>query len=190
MLLENLKQFDWMNEPFNVRFDERGMHVAAKYRTDFWCCARYDFRKDDGHFFYTYVLGDFCCDLNWEFSSAQNFDQCGIMLRTDVNNWFKASIMYENDENPLLATSLTVDGYSDLATHPLPSGVKRVWYRLKRRKGCFVVSYSLNGKDYTQLRKFFLIHDFDDVKVGAYLCSPQREGFAAILRDISISSDN
>ena len=67
MLLESLKQFDWMNEPANVRFDEKGMNVIAKYRTDFWCCARYDFRKDDGHFFFSYVLGDFCCDLNWEF---------------------------------------------------------------------------------------------------------------------------
>ena len=40
MLLESLKQFDWMNEPANVRFDENGMVVLAKYRTDFWCCAR------------------------------------------------------------------------------------------------------------------------------------------------------
>ena len=46
MLLETLKEFDWMNEPQRVRFDEEGMHVAAKYRTDFWCCARYDFKKD------------------------------------------------------------------------------------------------------------------------------------------------
>src|SRR5574344_1948681 len=112
MLLENLKQFDWLNEPYNVRFDEMGMHVSARGKTDFWCCSRYDFRKDDGHFFFSYVLGDFCCDLNWKFEEIAKFDQCGIMIRTDVNNWFKASIMYEDDNKPMLATSLTNEGYS------------------------------------------------------------------------------
>ena len=188
MLLENLKQFDWMNEPYRVRFDEKGMHVTAKYRSDFWCCARYDFRKDDGHFFFSYVLGDFCCDLDWEFAGAANFDQCGIMVRADVNNWFKASIMYENDSKPLLATCLTNDGYSDLATFPLEQGVKHIWYRLKRRKGCYVVFYSSDGVNFVQLRKFYLIHDIDDIKAGAYICSPQREGFEAILHNVSFSS--
>lgn len=156
MLLEKLKQFDWMNEPANVRFDEKGMNVQAKYRTDFWCCSRYNFRKDDGHFFFCYVLGDFCCDLNWEFQSAGLFDQCGIMLRTDVNNWFKCSIMYEKDDVPMLATSLTVDGYSDLATIPLPFGVKRVWYRLKNIKAVMSPVIRLMAKAMCNYASFIL----------------------------------
>ena len=67
MLLDDLKKFDWLNEPENVRFDETGMRVVAKCRTDFWNCVRYDFIKDDGHFFFCYAVDDFCCDLNWEF---------------------------------------------------------------------------------------------------------------------------
>lgn len=186
MLLETLKEFDWLNEPQNVRFDEDGMHVQAKYRTDFWCCARYDFRKDDGHLFFSYVLGDFCCDLDWSFENPGAFDQCGIMLRMDVNNWFKASIMYENEQTPMLATSLTNDGYSDLATIPLPAHTKRMWYRLKKRKGCYIASYSLDGENYVQLRKFYLIHDNDEVKVGAYICSPQGEDFKAVLHNLQL----
>lgn len=187
MLLEMLKQFDWMNEPQRVRFDDDGMYVTAKYRTDFWCCSRFNFRKDDGHFFHCYALGDFCCNLDWEFASTRQYDQCGIMLRSDVNNWFKASIMYDNEESPMLATSLTNDGFSDLATVPLPRGTKHVWYRLKRRNGCYIASYSLDGEEYVQLRKFYLIHDVDDIKVGAYICAPQRDDFEAVLRGLSIS---
>lgn len=187
MLLENLKEFDWLNEPYNVRFDERGMRVIAKYRTDFWCCARYDFRKDDGHFFFSYVLGDFCCEGCWEFTEAVNFDQCGLMVRADVNNWFKVSVMYENVEFPMMTSSLTADGFSDLATIPLQEKVKKVWYRIKRRKGSYVASYSLDGENYVQLRKFYLVHDLDDIKVGAYICSPQREDFEAVLRSISFT---
>jgi len=187
MLLETLKEFDWLNEPQKVRFDEDGMHVTAKYRTDFWCCARYNFRKDDGHFFFSYVLGDFCCDLNWKFDKAGGFDQCGLMLRVDVNNWFKISIMYENENTPMLATSLTCSGFSDLATVSIPSGVKKVWYRLKKRKGCYIASYSLDGEEYVQLRKFYLVNDSDEVKVGAYICSPQQDEFEAVLQGLDMS---
>ncbi len=186
MLLESLKQFDWYNEPANVRFDEQGMHVLAKYRTDFWSCSRYDFKKDDGHFFFNYAENDFCCDLDWMFETAGLFDQCGIMVRIDADNWFKCSMMYEKEDNPLLATSLTLDGYSDLATIPLVQGASHIWYRLRRYKGCYIASYSLDGESYVQLRKFYIPKDKDEVKVGAYICSPQKVDFSALLNSIKL----
>ena len=187
MLLETLKDFDWYNEPQQVRFEENGMRVMAKYRTDFWCCARYDFHKNDGHFFFNQVQGDFCCDLNWSFNQPASYDQCGIMVRRDADNWFKASVLYEDENEPLLATVLTNDGYSDLATVSLPVGINHIWYRLKKRKGCYVASYSLDGNSYVQMRKFYLIHDADELDVGAYICSPQRDDFEATLHALDLS---
>lgn len=187
MFLETLKDFDWQNEPQRVRFDDDGMHVVAKYRTDFWSCARYGFQKNDGHFFFNSISGDFCCDLDWSFESPKAFDQCGIMLQANDDNWFKASIMYENEDTPMLATSLTNAGYSDLATVPLPQGTTHVWYRLKKRKGCYIAGYSIDGECYVQLRKFYLINDAECIRVGAYLCSPQRDDFEAILHNLALS---
>lgn len=186
MLLDTLKEFDWMNEPQQVRFDDDGMFVRAKYRTDFWCCARHNFRKDDGHFFFSYALGDFCCDLDWSFENIGPFDQCGIMLRLDVNNWFKISIMSESEQAPKIATSLTVDGYSDLASVDIEPGVKHIWYRLKKRKGCYIASYSSDGQNYKELRKFYMVHDSDEMKIGAYICSPQSEDFSAVLHNLEV----
>lgn len=187
MLLEDLKKFDWINEPENVRFNDFGMVVKAKYRTDFWNCARYDFSKHDGHFFYCSAADDFCCDVNWEFEDAKQFDQCGIMIRSDENNWFKASIMYDNQSEPMLATSLTSEGFSDLATIELPQDTHRVWYRIRRRKDCYIASYSLDGENFSQLRKFYLLKEIENPEVGAYICSPQREDFEATLRGIMMS---
>lgn len=184
MLLETLKEFDWLNDPQRVRFDDDGMHVTAKYRTDFWCCAPHEFYKDDGHFFYSYVKGDFCCNLCWVCPDMKDFDQCGIMLRADERNWFKAALMYDNNHEPMISSSLTNDGFSDLATVLLPRDTQKVWYRLKRRKGCYVASYSLDGESYIQLRKFYLVHDNDEIKVGAYICSPQRDDFEAVLQSL------
>jgi len=187
MLLENLKEFDWLNEPANVRFDERGMHVVAKYRTDFWDCIRYNFRKDDGHFFFSYVLGEFCCTVNWEFGEISLYNQCGAMLRIDSDNWFKISILAEKEDEPRIATCLTANGYSDLATVALPKAVHHLWYRLKKRKGCYTAAYSSDGENFVELRKFYLEHDLDEIKVGAYICSPQKDDFGAILKDINMA---
>lgn len=187
MLLETLKDFDWYNEPQKVRFDESGMHVAAKMRSDFWACARYDFCKDDGHFFFSYIKGDFICDLNWSCADADLFNQCGIMVRLDEKNWFKASVMYESNDSPMLATSLTCDGYSDLATLPLTAKTDRVWYRLQKRKGCYVAYYSLDGENFIQMRKFYLAREKEEVMAGAYICSPQSENFEALLHDLQIT---
>ena len=76
---------------------------------------------------------------------------------------------------------------SDLATIPLTNGTRRVWYRLKRRKDCYIASYSLDGENFSQLRKFYLLNEPEKPLVGAYICSPQREDFEATLRGIEIS---
>lgn len=187
MLLDDLKKFDWINEPGNVRFNDFGMLVKAKSHTDFWNCSRYNFMKNDGHFFFCEGEGDFCCEVNWEFDFAKQFDQCGIMLRADDQNWFKAAVMFDNQTDLVLATSLTSAGFSDLATIPFNSETHRVWYRIKRRKDCYVASYSLDGKDFSLVRKFYLLNEVENPFVGAYICSPQRDDFEATLRGIEIS---
>ena len=108
------------------------------------------------------------------------------MIRLDVNNWFKISMMSESNENPKIATSLTNDGYSDLASVNIPAGSNHIWYRLKKRKGCYIAYYSLDGQNYTELRKFYLIHDSDEMKIGAYICSPQSEDFTAVLHNLQM----
>lgn len=51
MFLEQLRDFEWYNEPADVSFDERGMRVLSRARTDFWQSLHHRFSKDDGHFF-------------------------------------------------------------------------------------------------------------------------------------------
>ena len=40
MLLDALKDFEWLNEPEEVYFGESGMKVKAMPDTDFWVNAR------------------------------------------------------------------------------------------------------------------------------------------------------
>ncbi len=48
--------------------------------------------------------------------SHHRFDQCGIVIYLDSDNWLKASVEYENDTYQHLGSVVTNDGYSDWAT--------------------------------------------------------------------------
>lgn len=181
MLLDALKDFEWYNEPENVRFNDLGMVVTSRPKTDFWQSTHHQFHKDDGHFFFSRVNGDFTLDVKWHFENAGKFNQCGLMLRVDERNWFKLSLMSEKNEEPKLGTSLTNFGYSDWAILELAESIKDIWYRLKCYKGDYIAYYSLDGEVYKQLRLFHLVNDHSGIKVGAYVCSPQHSDFECVL---------
>lgn len=184
MLLEQLRDFEWYNEPLDVSFDERGMKVLSRDKTDFWQSLHHKFYKDDGHFFFTRKTGDFSLVIRWDFETNGNFDQCGIMLRIDERNWLKASVMFENFRQPMLGSCATNNGYSDWAAQDIPMGINQIWYKIKRIRGDYVIYFSLDGIKFKQIRMLHLLNDMPEVKVGAYVCSPQREGFEATLSQI------
>lgn len=186
MLLDALKDFEWYNEPENVRFNDVGMVVNTKPKTDFWQSTHHNFHKDNGHFFFTRINHDFSLIVKWHFDKALAFDQCGIMLRVDERNWFKMSLMSERADQPKLGTSLTNFGYSDWAVVELTQPLNEIWYKLQCRGGDYIAYYSLDGLQYHQLRLFHLVNDSGEIKVGAYTASPQRSDFECILEILNL----
>ena len=184
MRLDALRNFEWLNEPCDVNFDETGLRVLTHGRTDFWQAVHHNFSSDNGHFFFTRRCGDFTLEANWQFAHAEKFNQCGVMLRIDEKNWLKVSVMYDNPEQPRLASCVTNCGYSDLAPIELPVGIFSVSYKIKRNKGDYELLYSLDGINFKHLRTLHLINDQEEVKVGVYLCSPQQDEFEATLTQI------
>lgn len=189
MLLDSLRNFSWFNEPQNVRFNEEGMVVEAKPETDFWQSAHHNFHKDDGHFFFSRINKDFTLTLKWSFEKAFAFAQCGVMVRIDNLNWSKAGILAPDLTHQQLGAVVTNHGASDWSVVPLnmTSGNSSIWYRLRRRNGDFIFYYSLDGNEFHQIRLFHLLNIGAEVKAGAYICSPQRQGFSATLEMIDFS---
>lgn len=187
MILENLKDFEWYNEPQNVIFGNQEMKIVAACGTDFWQSRQHNFMKDNGHFFYSRCNGDFTCIVKWHFDKAEEFNQCGIMVRADAQHWFKASVMSANKQSPEIGTVVTNQGYSDWANVPLPENTRDIWYKIVRQGKDYVAFYSLDGENYTRLRQFCLIRDDADVSAGAYICCPQNNGFEAVLAEIFFS---
>lgn len=180
MNFEALANFDWYNEPENVRFEDDNMVIYAKEETDFWQSVHHGFKKDNGHFFFSRQEGNFIFTLRWHFGILDKFAQCGIMLRIDERNWLKASLMNERAEDNVLAVSLTVGGHSDWSGCQLDSVVHDLWFKLQRIDDDYILFYSLDGINFEKIKMFYL-KSYEDVKVGAYIASPSKESAVATL---------
>ncbi|MBR2273483.1 MAG: DUF1349 domain-containing protein [Alphaproteobacteria bacterium] len=184
MNFETLGNFEWYNEPENVRFETENMIIFAKAHTDFWQSIHRGFKKDDGHFFFSRQKGDFLLTVKWQFDVLERFSQCGLMVRSDERNWLKVSLMNETSEDDVLGVSLTINGHSDWSGFHLNQEVHELWLRLQRVGDDYILFYSLDGVAYNKLKMFYL-KSYDDIKAGAYIASPNQEGFAAALCNIN-----
>ena len=188
MLLEQLLDFEWLNEPADVDFREAGMLVSAKGGTDFWQNKSRNVHKDDGHFFFVRKCGNFVLTTHWGFDNMEALNQCGLMLRVDERNWIKASVMTDNPQFPKLGSCVAQNGYTDWAAFGLPEGINELWLRLKRQQGDYILFCSTDGNNFQQIRLFNLPNEDVEVKAGAYICAPKSAGFQALLKELTLSS--
>ena len=122
----DMKNFKWTREPEKFIIGENRVEIVTQPGTDLWQRTYYHFRNDnapvlqmetDEKFFSFVVKTNFS-------ESHHRFDQCGIVMYLDSENWLKGSIEYENDEFQHLGSVATNHGYSDWATTEIPAGVK------------------------------------------------------------------
>ena len=50
---------NWLNEPRTWKQDNNELTVFADPHTDFWRKTHYGFVRDNGHFYYEKIFGDF-----------------------------------------------------------------------------------------------------------------------------------
>jgi regulation of enolase protein 1 (concanavalin A-like superfamily) len=183
MNFEVLENFEWYNEPENVRFDENSMMIYAKSSTDFLQQLHKGVRKDNGHLFFCRKDGDFDFILKWKFDSIKESTQCGVMVRVDERNWFKSAIEKSKNGTLNLFSSLTILGHSDWTATYFDSDVDEIWFRVVRTNDEYEVFYSIDGVSFFKYKEFYL-EKYEEVKVGAYITSSERENVVAELSDI------
>jgi regulation of enolase protein 1 (concanavalin A-like superfamily) len=181
--------FYWLNKPEKY-YCENALVIETEPKTDFWQRTHYGFRRDDGHALLTDLKEDFSFAAKFKFEPQNKYDQCGIMLRLDRENWIKISTEYENQEISRLGSVVTNLGYSDWATEDISSEINAVWYRVSRRGEDFLIENSFDGRKWSQMRIAHLHQDFDEIQVGVYACSPKKSSFRAIIEEITIDDNH
>lgn len=121
-----------------------------------------------------------------EFESKHRFDQCGIVLYLDSDNWLKASIEFENEEFQRLGSVVTNHGYSDWATTDISASIKEMWYRLSRRESDYCMECSQDGVNFKQMRICHMWDGAEEISFGIYACSPEESSFRAVFTDMKM----
>lgn len=187
--MEFLKQdLFWIREPKNVVIEDDRVEIITDAGTDLWQRTYYGFQNDNAPVLQVRSSEKyFSFVVKTQFESKQRFDQCGVVLYLDSENWLKASIEYENEEYQRLGSVVTNRGYSDWATTDISASVKEMWYRLSRRESDYCIECSMDGVHFKQMRICHLWEGAGEITFGIYACSPEQSSFKAVFTDMQIT---
>ena len=178
----------WTREPASSSITDNRIEIVTAPGTDLWQRTYYHFRNDNAPVlqmktkeqFFSFVV-------KTEFASSHRYDQCGVVVYLDSDNWLKASIEYENEEFQHLGSVVTNHGFSDWATTEIPGNVRHMWYRLSRRADDFKVECSEDGIHFRQMRICHMHEAQDEIAFGIYACSPEDSSFKATFSNMELT---
>ncbi|NMB55719.1 MAG: DUF1349 domain-containing protein [Leptolinea sp.] len=183
----DFSKFYWLNRPTHHEIKKDAVIITTDPLTDFWQRTYYGFRHDTAHaFLFSVGEEEFSFTVKAVWQPQKLFDQCGVILYQDADNWFKASVEYDNPEFSRLGSVVTNLGYSDWATTDIDSSHHAMFYRLSRRGQDFLIENSFDGGQFRQMRIFHMHQPVSQVNIGIYACSPLNSSMDAEFSRFSI----
>ena len=179
----------WRREPEEYSVQPDRVEIITMPHTDLWQRTYYHFRNDNAPVFQMETeekFFSFVVKTSFE-ESHHRFDQCGVVMYLDSENWVKGSIEFENDQFQHLGSVVTNHGYSDWATTEIPAVVKQMWYRLSRREDDYCIECSEDGAKWKQMRVCHVIEGAGKISFGIYACSPEDSSFTAQFTDMEMT---
>ena len=182
------KNLFWIREADRSDVTDDRITIYTQPKTDLWQRTYYGFQNDSAPVLQMKTSEKyFSFVVKTEFDSKARFDQCGIVVYLDSENWMKASIEYENEQYQRLGSVVTNHGYSDWATTDIDASVKSMWYRLSRRESDYCIECSTDGTTFQQMRICHLWKGDGEISFGIYACSPEEGSFQAEFTNMQIT---
>lgn len=184
----DFSQFVWTRQPEQCIIDGGKITVVTRPYTDLWQRTYYGFCNDNAPVFQMATDDQyFTFTVRTRFYSKRRFDQCGVVMYLDSENWLKASVEYENEQYQRLGSVVTNHGYSDWATTDIDASVKEMWYRLSRRQSDYLIESSYDGVNFRQMRICHMAEGDKKITFGIYACSPGESSFTAEFTDFALT---
>ena len=182
------KKLQWTRYPSDCFISDEKIEITTVPFTDLWQRTYYQFRNDNAPVLQMETEEQFFSfTVKTAFESKHRFDQCGIVMYLDSDNWLKGSIEYENERFQHLGSVVTNHGYSDWATTEIDAGIKSMWYRLSRRKDDYCIECSEDGLVFKQMRVCHMWKGAGIIRFGVYACSPENSSFKAVFTNMELS---
>lgn len=176
MSAQSLDRMQWFNEPdkWSIEDDKMSMYVTP--HSDYWRISHYGFTVDDAPFLYATYGGEFEVKVKISGDYKVRYDQAGLMLRIDKENYIKAGIEFH--EGKYKISTVVTHKTSDWSVIELDKPVAYIWIKAVRRLDAVELFYSFDDKQYTMMRNAWL-QDNSPVMIGLMGASPDGEGFEA-----------
>lgn len=177
----------WYNEPRNWKLEDDHLTVFADAHTDFWRKTHYGFVRDNGHFYYEKVSGNFEIETEFRGGYASLYDQAGVMVRLDETTWIKTGIEFVHGVHHVSAV-VTRD-YSDWSVVPFYGYSGSLRLRLKREGGAVTIDYFNPEGEWVMFRTAYF-STAREVEVGRFAAAPEGEGFEAVFGEFHVKLSN
>ena len=170
-MAQSLNKMNWLNEPQQWEIkDSKTLVMDVPAKTDFWRISHYGFTVDDGPFYYATYGGEFEAKVKITGNYVTTFDQMGLMLRIDHENWIKAGVEYVDGKQNVSA--VVTHRTSDWSVVQLLDAVE--------------IFFSRDDKEYIMMRTCWL-QDNCPVMVGLMGACPDGKGFTATFEEFKVT---
>ena len=187
-MIFNINNLKWIREAKEYNITKDKIEIITEPHTDLWQRTYYHFRNDNAPVLQMETNEKyFSFVVKTEFESKHRFDQCGVVMYLDSENWLKASIEYENECFQHLGSVVTNNGYSDWATTEIEVNLKSMWYRFNRREDDYCIECSYDGITFKQMRVCHMHNGKGMIRFGIYACSPENSSFKATFTNMEIT---
>ena len=180
---QSLEKMQWFNEPENYSIRNGVLEMQVPAQTDFWRIAHYGFTVDDGPFLYAVYGGEFGAKIKVSGEYETRFDQAGMMIRLDHENYVKFGIEFVDGKFNISA--VVTHHTSDWSVIRLEEPIPHLWLKAVRRLDAIELFYSFDDREYTMMRTLWM-QDNCPLQVGPVAACPDGQGFKARFSDFKV----
>jgi regulation of enolase protein 1 (concanavalin A-like superfamily) len=183
---ELLNHMSWLNEPTSAKITGNEILVRSRAKTDFWQKTFDGYVADSGHFFHLSASGDFTFTACINGKYAAQYDQAGLMVRVDAENWMRCGTeLIDGKRNASVVFTRT---YSDGSTLPDLSETQPIWWRVVRKKDSIETLCSPDGARFMSVRMGYFPPQ-PSVEVGIMCAAPSGPGFDASFKALQLETN-
>ena len=162
----------WTNEPVATRRDGEDFLVTAAEGSDAWRHTSYGFVHNNEHGLIAPLAQNSALEVEFTASLSEQFDQAGILIRADEENWIKAGVEFA-DGQPQVGAVVT-RGRSDWSVAPVPEWAgERVTIRASWVDDAITLRARAAGEGWRLVR---VIPWELASSAGPMICAPTRAG--------------
>ena len=163
----------WTREPVSQSQEGAVLTVEAAAESDWWRTTSYGFIHDDGHALVKEFPNESAIEVTFVLNYTEQFDQAGIFITADSENWIKAGVEF-CDGFPQVGAVVTQKN-SDWSVAPVAEWMnKEVTIRVSRSGDAVTVRAGINND--LRLVRVAPLDPSRTWGAGPMFCAPTRAG--------------